>query len=91
MSDSVAEKIVAAIAKTKRIPPETITLDSTLEELKIDSLDGLNLFFDLEEIFDVTIPDEEARKLRTVREIVNGLEQLIAAKNPPGATAPIQN
>jgi len=85
MSDTVAQKVIAAIAKTRRIPAETIALDSSLEELKIDSLDGLNLFFDLEETFDVNIPDEAARKLRSVREVVEGIEQLLAAKNSPAS------
>ncbi len=89
MSDTVAEKVIASIAKTKKIPAESITLDSTLEELRIDSLDGLNLFFELEEAFDISIPDENARKLRTVREIVENLDLLIASRNqtdpvPPG-------
>jgi acyl carrier protein len=91
MSDTVAQKVIAAIAKTKRIAPETISLDSMLEELKIDSLDGLNLFFDLEEVFDVSIPDEEARKLRSVRDIVEGIEQLLAAKNATNAPPAVQN
>ncbi len=81
MSDTVAEEVVAAIAKAKKIPDETVALDSTLEELRIDSLDGLNLFFDLEERFDISIPDEEARRMRTVREIVEGIKALLAARN----------
>ncbi len=88
MSDAVADKVIAAIVKTKKIPSESITLDSTLEELRIDSLDGLNLFFDLEEAFDISIPDEQARQLRTVREVVDGLKQLIDAKSNPGAVSP---
>jgi acyl carrier protein len=85
MSDTVAEKVIAAIAKTKKIPVESITLDSGLEELRIDSLDGLNLFFDLEEAFDISIPDDQARNLRTVREIVESLDRLIASKNQKDA------
>ncbi len=81
MSDPVAQEVVAAIAKAKRIPPETVALNSTLEELRIDSLDGLNLFFDLEEKFDITIPDEEARKIRTVSEIVDRVKALLASKS----------
>ena len=91
MPDTVAEKVIAAIAKTKKIPAESITLDSTLEELRIDSLDGLNLFFDLEEAFDISIPDEQARNLKTVREIVDNLNKLIAGKGETHATPPGQN
>lgn len=90
MSDAVAQKVIAAIAKMKKIPPETITLNSSLEELKIDSLDGLNLFFDLEEAFDINIPDEGAKQMRTVGQIVEGLDRLIASKGAPEAGTPSQ-
>ncbi len=89
MPDSVAQTVISLIAKIKRIPPESVTLDSTLDELKIDSLDGLNLFFELEEALDVTIPDEKAKTMRSVRQIVEGLETLIScqgAGNPGTAT-----
>jgi acyl carrier protein len=91
MSGSVAQKVIEAIAKAKRIPVETVTLDSTLAELKIDSLDGLNLFFDLEEVFNLSIPDDKAKTMRTVKEIVEGLEQLIADKNAQAGGAPASN
>ncbi len=90
MSDAVAQKVIAAIAKMKRIPENTITLDSSLEELKIDSLDGLNLFFELEEAFDINIPDEGAKSMRSVRQIVEGLDQLIAQKGPSESGTPNQ-
>jgi len=77
---SVAQTVIAAIAKAKKVPVENVTLDSTLEELQIDSLDGLNLFFELEEAFDLNIPDDKAKAMRSVRDIVEGLEQLIADK-----------
>jgi acyl carrier protein len=87
LSDRVTRTVIAAIAKIKRREPETITMDTTLEELQIDSLDGLNLFFDLEEIFDITIPDIQARSMRTVRQIVEGLEQVLAGKDASGSPA----
>jgi acyl carrier protein len=86
MSENVAEKVIATIAKSKKIPVETITLDSKFEELKIDSLDGLNLFFDLEEAFDITIPDDRARQMRTVREVVEALELLLSSQSAPPAS-----
>jgi acyl carrier protein len=86
MSETVAQKVIATIAKSKRIPVETITLDSKFEELKIDSLDGLNLFFDLEEAFDITIPDDRARHMRTVREVVEALELLLSGESEPPAS-----
>ena len=90
MSDAVAQKVIAAIAKMKRIPEDSVTLDSSLEELKIDSLDGLNLFFELEEAFDINIPDEGAKQMRSVRQIVEGLDRLIAEKGAADSGSPIQ-
>jgi acyl carrier protein len=81
MPDTVAQKVIAVIAKAKKIPVETVTLDSKFDELKIDSLDGLNIFFDLEEAFDITIPDDRARQMRSVREVVEALELLLASQN----------
>lgn len=83
MSDTVTQKVIAAIAKTKKIAQDDISLDSTFEELKVDSLDGLNVFFELEEIFDIDIPDDRAREMRSVRDVVEGLEKLLAERAGP--------
>jgi len=80
MSETVAQKVISVIASTKKIPAESITLDSTLEELKIDSLEGLRVFFELERAFDITIPDDQAQNLRSVRQIVEGLENLLCSQ-----------
>ena len=47
-----------------------------------DSLDGINILFALEGEFDLDIPDDAARGIRTVREMVEGIEKLLAAKSP---------
>ncbi|MEO8025091.1 MAG: phosphopantetheine-binding protein [Bryobacteraceae bacterium] len=78
--ESVADRVMRVIANAQKIAPETITIDSTFEELKIDSLDGINLLFALEGEFDIDIPDDAARELRTVRSAVEGVEKLLAAK-----------
>ncbi len=90
MSPTVTGKVIALIAKTKKIPPETITLDSTFEELKMDSLDGLDLFFELEEAFDLNIPDDSARSIHSVRNIVEELERLLSNRIAPDTGSPIQ-
>jgi acyl carrier protein len=74
-------RVFAVIAKTQRIPVETISLESTFEELKIDSLDGINIVFELENAFNVTIPDDGVQNMRTVRETVEGIRKLIEQKN----------
>lgn len=80
--------VIRVIAQTQRIPVEKISLDSTFEELKIDSLDGINIVFALENEFGINIPDEGVKNMQSVRETVDGVRQLLAQKAaavPPGA------
>ncbi len=53
----VEGRVLKVIALTKRLPRETVTLDSSFESLGIDSLDRLNILFDLESEFDIEIND----------------------------------
>ena len=80
MSDELIARVTGVIAKTQHLPPETVTIDSTFEELKIDSLDGINILFALESEFDVDIPDDAARQIKSIRGMVDGIEKLLAAK-----------
>jgi len=80
MSDELIARVTNVIAKTQHIPPESVTIDKTFEELKIDSLDGMNILFAVESEFNVDIPDEAAKSIRSVREMAEGIEKLLAAK-----------
>jgi acyl carrier protein len=64
---------------------ESVTPDSTFDELGIDSLDRLNLLFDLEGEFDIQIDDEQAKSVKNVREMIDGITLLVNAKQ---ATSP---
>jgi acyl carrier protein len=85
MSDELIRRVTGVIARTQRIPPESVTIGSSFEELKIDSLDGINILFALEGEFDVDIPDDAARQIRSVREMAEGIEKLLAAKEAKSA------
>src|SRR5215208_4685168 len=81
MSDkSVEERVIRVFADFKKVPPEEITMDTTFEELGFDSLDGLNLVFELEEEFEMTIPDDRVSDMKGVRQAVEGIEALREAK-----------
>lgn len=53
----------------------------------MDSLDQLNLLFALESDFNISISDEEAKSIRTVREMVEGVRKLAARASGPSATS----
>jgi len=80
MSDQLTARVIEVIAKTQHLPAESITIDKTFAELKIDSLDGMNILFAVESEFDVSIHAEHAAAIKSVREMVEGIEKLVAAK-----------
>lgn len=80
MPDELTQRILEAIAKFKKIPVERVTVDSTFEELGIDSLDGIEFFFEIETELGINIPDDQFRGLHTVRQAVDGIRSLMAAK-----------
>lgn len=51
----------------KQVTPEA----SFIEDLGADSLDTVELVMDLEEHFGVEIPDEDAEKLKTVKDALD--------------------
>ena len=76
----LVDRVIRVIAETQRIPVEMIGPEATFEELKFDSLDGINILFALENEFDINIPDEDARQIKSIPEMVAGIEKLVAAK-----------
>jgi acyl carrier protein len=81
MPDQVTQRVLKVIATSKKIPVETVTIDSNFEQLGIDSMDTVEILFALENEFDIGIPDEEVRMIRNVRQICEGVEKLVAAKS----------
>ena len=88
MSDDLIQRVCQVIATSKRIPVERVTVDSAFEELGIDSMDAVEILFALENEFDINIPDEEVKTVRNVRQMVEGVEKLMAAKSADTAATP---
>lgn len=87
MPDDLTQDVIAIIAREQRIPVESIKPDSTFEELKIDSLDGVNIVFALEERFNLAIPDDVAKEMKGIQQVVDALrQQLDGSKDAPGAS-----
>jgi acyl carrier protein len=76
--NDIANRCIDIIAKSKSIPADTITLASTFDELNIDSLDKINISFEVEEAFAIEIPDEALSTLKTVGDMVEGVTRLRA-------------
>jgi len=77
MADDLERRVIELIARKKKLDPSTITVDSTFEQLGIDSLDAADLLFTFEDAFKIVVPDEAAQSMKTVGEVVDGLRQLV--------------
>ena len=88
MSDEFTQRVLITIASSKRIPPETVTIDSEFQALGIDSMDAVEILFALENEFDISIPDDDVRNVRNVRDMVDGVVRLVEAKKASGQAQP---
>jgi acyl carrier protein len=82
-----AEEIRAVISKSLQIPIEKLTNDATLQSLDVPSIQVIELVFDLEEAFGITIsidgkgPDDSLETLfNTVGDVIQGVQGLVDAK-----------
>ncbi|MEM7499708.1 MAG: acyl carrier protein [Pseudomonadota bacterium] len=86
MSDEVYQRVVAIIAEQAMVEPETITPETTLEDLGLDSLALVEVVFGIEEAFDISVPfnanepSESDFDIKNVGKIVEGVKALIAEK-----------
>ena len=85
--DDIQTRIIALVAKSKNLPPADVHMDTTFDELQIDSLDKINLSFEVEEMFSIEIPDDALNSLKTVGDVVRGVETLVAAGAPSPAAS----
>jgi acyl carrier protein len=84
MSDELIQRVIKVIAATKRIPIESVTIESDFAQLGIDSMDAVEILFALENEFDVSIPDDEVRSVRGIRQMCEGVDRLLLAKSAGG-------
>jgi len=85
---SVQDTIFDIIAKESGIDRSRITLDSTLKDLEIQSLDAVQILFEIEDHFKITMPDRDPNfDTESVKGLVETVEKLSAAKasEPPAA------
>ena len=65
------EKMQDIIAEVMNVPKEDITPDTKfVDDLGADSLDLYQVIQEIEETFEIAIPEEEAEKIKTVGEAV---------------------
>lgn len=82
----LSQQVIEIIAEQAMLDPSDVTLDSTLEDLGIDSLGLVESIFAIEEAFDISVPfnannpSESDFDISDVKSIVAGIQNLLAEK-----------
>jgi acyl carrier protein len=85
---SVQDTIFDIIAKESGTDPAKITPEATLKDLEIQSLDAVQILFEIEDHFKITMPDRDPNfDTESVKGLVDTVEKLLAEQqaNPPAA------
>jgi len=61
---------------------------STFEELGLDSLDAINLVFEVESAFNISVPDSVANSMTSVPQVVEELRKILATQPTSQQTPP---
>jgi acyl carrier protein len=78
---SVEERVIELVCENLGVNKEQVTRSSSfIEDMGADSLDIVELVMELEEEFEITIPDDQAEKIKTVGEAIDYIEKEIAKK-----------
>jgi acyl carrier protein len=59
---------------------EELTATTTLENLGLDSLDMIEFMFDIEDEFDIRIPDRSF-KVKTIQDMIDALDRFVSEKD----------
>ena len=77
---SVTERVIEIVADQLGVDKEKITRETSfVNDLGADSLDTVELVMELEEEFDINIPDDAAEKIQTVGQAIDFIEKAQAS------------
>ena len=71
--EDIFDKFRELVSTNNKIPVEDIKMESTFEDLNLDSLDGITVLNDIENQYNITLPNDVVMKMKSVREVVDGV------------------
>ena len=79
--DSTLQVLTKIIADKLEVDPSTITPESTLEDLGLDSLDTFDIIFNAEDAFKIKVPNDQVT-INTLQDVVDLVDRLIKEQHP---------
>ena len=73
---SVEQRVIEIVCEHLAVSKEQVTRTTNfVDDIGADSLDIVELIMELEEEFDIQIPDDQAEKIKTVGEAIDYIEK----------------
>lgn len=80
--EEIRTRVFAIVANHARRDEASLTLDTSFEDLRMGSLDIVQILFSIEDTFDVYVPTENLQlRSATLGDLCDGVQKLIAAKD----------
>ena len=80
--DSLEQRVINLITEHQRLQPGQVSIDSTFANLGVDSFDCRELLHEFEQAFDLSIPHDTGSYVKSVRDAVEVLREMLAAPAP---------
>ena len=77
----IAEKLVTIVRQEKDVPEDLLQPATVLTDAGIDSLDSLTILFAIEETFKISIPDDQARAIKTFGDLTDVVARGLRIEN----------
>ncbi len=78
--ESIEEQMKDIVARIVRVDKGIIRREGTFKDINADSLDIVQVLLNVEETFDIEIPDEDAEQFQNFGDFVDYVERRVAEK-----------
>ena len=79
--EEISDAVKEIFHSTLKVEPGDLTPEASLrDDLNLDSLDMIEVVYEIEERFDVQIPEEKMKEITTYDQIIEGLTAALEAK-----------
>ncbi len=75
--EEIAQKLLDIVRQEKDVADDKLRPETALADAGIDSLDALTILFAIEEHFQISIPDDKAREIKTFGDMVTVVQELL--------------
>lgn len=81
MMENLERRVVKIIAQISDHSSSNITDNTSFDELELTSLDAVTIAYELEQEFNIRLPDTKVYSIRTVNELIEGVRLLVRHKS----------